>query len=611
MLHLLFCIMTLPTLLAAPLPAPVAAGQGGLSAQNPSCRLHITASSSARERGESLPVNVSIACSSGASLTVHINDLIVSGAAATAADQNSAYPGVYFKNCSWEDNRCLVSICEGSNVTFDDFQVLDVNRKSDLDAVVCFAGSSRTKIRGGMIRNNYVALAVLTVGNSSRAQFLGSNFTRNSIAGLYVLGDAHATLSGSIFKNNTRDSAIWAEERAQILVDSCTLANNSLEKGGSGACFHITNNAFVNISATNLSYNTAEGPAGAIWAGDTSMVDVRNTLFSHNTADRFGGGILGQGGSSISIRGSSFVENRVGTNEWGGGGHGAGVMVEGNVSLRVYDTEFLENHLGEGTDASGWDGGIYAVGDVIANISNCTFTGNEASKGGKGGGLHAKENAQVTITNSLFKQNYVRPYGSGAGVYSANHAKVFIDRCEFIAGAGVLADEQSLIIVKGSTFKNNEADPTGNGAGAAVVYSADMFIENSSFYNNTVGSRGLGGGAFGSSSRGNLTITGSIFTSNSAGDGGGGVAVENYRMNVTLESCVFEGNHARKGGGLFVSGSASQDDDGTAAKRPSIANYSISNSTFSSNRAVSAGGAAYLEGGFRCNISHSTFTLNR
>jgi predicted outer membrane repeat protein len=449
---------------------------------------------------------------------MHIDDhLIQTAEAADRPLQASAFPGVQLRNCSWP-RRCLLSICGETNATFDEFKIFDVNMTIDLDALVCFAEGSKVKIQGGLIRNNSAAYAVLIASNSSSVQILDSKFTGNSIAGLYVTGEASADISRSSFTNNTSDTPINVVSGARVNISQCHLIGNAAPEGA--GCIYLAGAASVVLAQSNLSNNTAhQGPAGAISANENSTLDVTDTLFSYNSADGFGGGIHGLDRSVISIGRSSFVENRVGTDGWLGGGRGGGVFVEGNVRLRVYETLFLKNHLGQGSEATGWGGGLYAVSDAIVDISNCNFTGNGASKGGKGGALHAKDNARVAITGSHFKDNFVIPMGSGGGVYTGNYANVSIDRSEFVAngaklGAGVCADESSFIIITNSSFRNNEAGVCcgivgGTGGGAAVLYSASLKIGNSSFYNNTVGSRGVGGGVSGKTSYASLIVTGS------------------------------------------------------------------------------------------------------
>ena len=139
---------------------------------------------------------------------------------------------------------------------------------------------------------------------------------------------------------------------------------------------------------------------GALWLEGKAHVTVSNVSFRDNEAIHGGAIGIGSGASILSIEGSSFVNNRA---ELGGG-----ALFTNSFRSRVIVTNssFVDNRA---LDADGHGGAIYAWNTDALDISNSSFTGNKAQKGG----AIAARRAYVTLTHLTLVDNA----GYGSGIY--------------------------------------------------------------------------------------------------------------------------------------------------------------------------------------------------
>ena len=125
------------------------------------------------------------------------------------------------------------------------------------------------------------------------------------------------------------------------------------------------------------------------------------------------------------------------------------------------------------------------------------------------------------------------------------------------------------------------------------VASSGSLTLNSVTISNGLANNGQQGGG-GIRSHGNLTITGSTFTSNSApsssGTSGGAI---NNSGTLNLSTSTFTGNSAQEGGGVFNQKTAT-----------------VTSDTFANNTATIYGGGALLNAAGTMTVSGSTFTGN-
>jgi hypothetical protein len=154
-------------------------------------------------------------------------------------------------------------------------------------------------------------------------------------------------------------------------------------------------------------------------------------------------------------------------------------------------------------------------------------------------------------------------------------------------GIGNSGDNLTLTNV---TMNDNNAEGQGNGGGLVATGDGNLTISNSSFTSNSApsGSDGenFGGGIYFdvNASEGNFSITNTTFSSNSSSGSGGGVNVESAGDSATISGSTFTGNSAgtSAGGGIFT------EDDSP---------LTVSNSRIVGNSASGGGTGLASEGG--------------
>jgi hypothetical protein len=126
-------------------------------------------------------------------------------------------------------------------------------------------------------------------------------------------------------------------------------------------------------------------------------------------------------------------------------------------------------------------------------------------------------------------------------------------------GGGILNNGQ--LTVTNTTFSGNSADA---GQGGGIYNNGTLSVTNSTFSGN---SASHGGGIYNNNA---LTVTNSTFSGNSAGTAGGGI-YNNSALTVT--NSTFSGNSAGAGGGIY-----------------NVGTLTLTNGTFSGNSAGAGGG---------------------
>ena len=155
----------------------------------------------------------------------------------------------------------------------------------------------------------------------------------------------------------------------------------------------------------------------------------------------------------------------------------------------------------------------------------------------------------------------------------------------------------TIVIIDQCTFQNNNRLCCGPG-GAVGLYKANINIINSNFIGNGVTyiSGSYSGGAV-YAQQGQVIITNSHFSDNSAGSNGGAVYVADG--NITVSNATFTNNTASGGGGAIYSNTR-------------YANISLTNNTFSHNTAAHCGALDVRQFYHpHVNITANTFTHNR
>jgi hypothetical protein len=217
-------------------------------------------------------------------------------------------------------------------------------------------------------------------------------------------------------------------------------------------------------------------------------------------------------------------------------------MIPANVQVSVSDLEIAHGLFPTHGDMGG---GILNNGDLA--IDHVTFLDNEtqpSANGGSGGAIANVYGATLAVTNSTFDSNY--GYIGGAIVNNGT-AAITIARSPAIAPRTGAARSPSgnTLTVSNSTFSHNHV--VGRWGGAInIAFMAQATITTSTFDSN---SAWTGGGAV--ANQGDLTISRSTFSYNTASNNGSnGGAIQNLSGTLTLTNSTLYGNMASNGGGL-------------------------------------------------------------
>ena len=258
----------------------------------------------------------------------------------------------------------------------------------------------------------------------------------------------------------------------------------------------------------------------------------------------------------------------------------------------------LKNGKVTATDDQGRGGAIYAKGATV-NITNCTFTGNEAHEGY--GGAIAASGATVAITNCTFTGNQatrdggavfatkdnggtastvtinggsigsntvIMEWACGGGIFVAEGSTLTLDEYTDGSGtkhgvqitgnkagrAGGVRANDSTVTMTGCTITDNQA--TGDsGGGGVYITGSKLDMTSCTLTGNTTPDRKPGGGL--NIEKGEVTMTNCTLTGNTAGSSGGGIYttyIDSTPSTVTIKGCTIKNNSATRynGGGIYI-----------------------------------------------------------
>ena len=442
----------------------------------------------------------------------------------------------------------------------------------------------------------YASLNNLILDNGNIDVNKGVEIAIDKVTGSgFLANEGTVTLTSGALEGRTENAGI-------INLDpGASISNVTIEQGDANPSAALI---AVEADRTTLNGGMATGEnATASVAGvavDTNKnvmitsVDFKNNTF---TADRnypIIGAVTANLGAeqSLTITGSTFANNTValtGTGSSGGSG-GAAVSVKGqgeNSQLTILDSTFSGNRYDDTEDAvNGAYGGAIGVQNASVTLNNVTLTGNtgDSSNQVQGGGYYQSVGS-LNATQLKVTQNTVTTSSNlmGAGLVLWGTSGSISDS-EFTGNAAT-ADGYALgggLYLRGSRW-GGESDLQFNIAD--TTFSGNSLISKSN--------DAQGGGLYVKGDEGN--------SNNGTNDGSGD---KNGKVNVNLTDVTFDSNTvngatASQGGALYVLG---VDTSGTSA--PANAAVTVTNSTFTGNKAEGAngwGGAIYNAGTLTVN----------
>ncbi|NJR75458.1 MAG: hemolysin, partial [Scytonema sp. CRU_2_7] len=291
-----------------------------------------------------------------------------------------------------------------------------------------------------------------------------------------------------------------------------------------------------------------------------------------------------------------------------------GLTISGNNTSRIFDvteggSSFTVRNLtlangkasGEGEEGSG--GAIRTVTSdqlTTLNVENTTFK-NNSSSGDGGGAIWAGFNTANTITNSVFDSNdgtAGKSERGGGAIAVLNNSTLTVKNSEFTnnkgTNGGAINSVLSTLTVEDSTFLNNDSTAGGSIGPNTIGYGGAIYTDgaNASGENYDHGSQG-----------GTITIRDSYFEGNKAAGQGGGLFLYAYPPDkIIVENSTITNNEVVED---------SQGDSLGGGLRIGNAEFTINNTNITDNHALDQGGGLWVGEESSGTISNSTFSGNR
>jgi predicted outer membrane repeat protein len=455
-------------------------------------------------------------------------------------------------------SRALLHFCgdlhlEMLNLTVEGVQLIqDIKPSRDpitlnISSPVVLFGSNNShltvNIHRAHIVNNAAHAALLVHGSSTTQVNITNMLCRGNLgqsgACLAVAGAAVVRLSNSVIDNCTavRGAGLFVSGTADVGIDNCTFSH--CVGSAAGGALQVRDRAVLDITNSNFKSNRVasldgvSGRGGAVAVVNDSTATAYKSRWQNNSAAHSGGAVLVLDQASFDVSNSTFLLNMAANYSRTGGFGGALAAAGKGAMVKANGVSFNNN-----TSAN--SGGAVLVADqALFDISNCTFSNNNAAthdrSDGYGGALAAQGNGTIVKANGVLFDNNTSA-NSGGAVDLAHQASFFIINCTFSSNTAA-----------------NGSRTGGFGGALAVEHSKDVTVVNTVFDTNSAAT--FGGAVF---ATGNVIfgIMDSNFSSNrvfhQSTEGGAGGALSVYKnVTVSVFRSLFFNNTAAGAGGAI------------------------------------------------------------
>ncbi len=209
----------------------------------------------------------------------------------------------------------------------------------------------------------------------------------------------------NIINGNGSSGAGMFNTNSSPVIKFCTFGNN-ISNGSGGAIF--IHQSIVTIATCNFNFNeTTTGDGGAIYNAPLSQLRVYNTTFRSNTAHTGGGGIENAASALLQVAGSVFISNA--------SSNGGGIHLDDNSMI----ISSITNCKFSGNEATNLGGALCCHLAMV--ISNCLFSGNKADLGGA---IHFASGAFYRLINCTLAAN--KAVTAGPAVYCLDAGQILI-----------------------------------------------------------------------------------------------------------------------------------------------------------------------------------------
>jgi hypothetical protein len=342
--------------------------------------------------------------------TAILDGFTISGGTASGSTPHNYGGGILnYTTNSTLTNTCLIRNCRFTgNLSIDSGGAIYNSRYCSPTIYNCSFDNNTTLYKGG---------AIASISNNTN--IMKCNFYNNSKtsgAGTYGGGAIHIGTSYATNVNN---------------ISNCNFYNNDsngigvTDGGKGGAIYTISEPGTLNIVNCFFSGNTAEyGGAILVRTGndtfrETSTITIKNCIVSGNTAT-YGGGIFNDNHNTI-INNTKIIGNYA-------------LQQSGGIYNR-YGRPIISSCLITGNKAVNYGGGMYCnsvpTGATLAQVINCTISGNYAERGGAIGII---SNSQLYLKNSILSGNIGATNGNNLYLDSSG-CTMNLDYCQYTTGS--------------------------------------------------------------------------------------------------------------------------------------------------------------------------------
>lgn len=443
-----------------------------------------------------------------------------------------------------------------------------------------------------------------------------SNFYYPTVEGGAILNSGTATVSNSIFANNTATNClgeftdgggnlVWGDTTCPgINADPKlgALANNggptqTMSLGAGSAAINVAVPSNCSLKDQRGYYRHDACDIGAFEYGGTPNPPTTTNLNSSLNPS-----VFGQAVTLTATVTSAFGTPTGGTVNFKDGGTSiSGCNAQAldasskatctTAALSVASHTITAVYSGD-ADYSG------STSDALTQVVNCSSTITVTNANDSGAGSLREAIADVCTGGTLtFNGDYTIPLASPLTIaknltLDGETHTVTLDGQDSVkvlyVNTGITLNLNALTITRGN------AD---GGTGGGILNWGTVNITNSTFSNNHADNVNSKGGGIYNYSGSTVTVTNSTFSNNHTDRGAGG-GIYNNGGTVTVTNSIFADNHAINGSGTA---GGINNNGGTVT---------VTNSTFSNNHAQSSGGAIYNQYNSTLNLINSTFAGN-
>ena len=332
----------------------------------------------------------------------------------------------------------------------------------------------------------------------------------------YAEGSFPANCGGVFAMSSPHIVVPISRARTSLDISHCCFENCKAEEQGGVIWIDSVDDPGVSINIIDTKFKNC---SDAIYIKQTNTnsisVEIDSCTFDSNNS-----AISIPYVSTVTLTNSTFTNNN------------GGCTFDGDIGkgLTIENCTFTGNH----SHAIAYDG---RNATTYAEISQCTFTNNDAKNGGA-----MRIWGKVNVTNCQFESNSATESDGGAVDIKGGcimHNCTFTNNQSHSYGGAACIGENSSIV--DSTFTGNSGD-----SGGAVELTQGGQVGDSTFENNTAD---LWGGAIVITNYGG-TASGCTIKNNTAAQGGGAISADSG----IIRNCSIEGNKAINdyGGGIIA-----------------------------------------------------------